>query len=136
PISDAPKQVLVHLAGNAVEAEQSVFFQRLVALGVPFARELASGLGGRLARGPLEALGRVRERWELQWTPATDARLIERTAWGSTLAEACGRLLRQRLDGAERVDAGTEVLLRMTLCDLADSPAFVTALDRCEALAA
>ena len=59
----------MHLAGNAQEAEQSVFLHRLGALGVPFGRELASGLGGRLATGPLEQLGRVRERWELQWTP-------------------------------------------------------------------
>jgi hypothetical protein len=136
PILDAPKQILVHLAGNPTEAEQSVFLHRLGVLGVPFGRELASGLGGRLATGPLEQLGRVRERWELQWTPATDGRLIERTAWGSTLAEACGRLLRQRLDGIERIDAGTEVLLNMTLCDLAASPAFAAALDRCESLAA
>jgi len=136
PILDAPKQVLVHLAGNAVETEQSVFLHRLGALGVPFGRELASGLGGRLAQGPLEQLGRVRERWELQWTPSTDARLIERTAWGSTLAEASARLLRQRLDAAQRVDDGTDVLLQMALCDLAGSPAFIAALDRCDALAA
>ena len=136
PALDTPKQVLVHLAGNAVEAEQSVFLHRLVALGVPYGHELASGLGGRLAQGPLEQLGRVRERWELQWTPATDARLIERTAWGSTLAEACGRVLRERLDGAQRVDEGTEALLRMALCDLAGGPAFTAALARCEALAA
>jgi hypothetical protein len=136
PALDAAKQVLVHLAGNPIEAEQSVFLHRLAALGVPFGRELASGLGGRLARGPLEQLGRARERWELQWTPATDARLIERTAWGSTLADACGRLLRERLDAAQRVDEGTEVLLRMALCDLAASPAFAAALERCEALAA
>ena len=136
PALDTPKQVLVHLAGNTVEAEQSVFLHRLGALGVPYGNELASGLGGRLAQGPLEQLGRVRERWELQWTPATDARLIERTAWGSTLAEACGRVLRERLEGAQRVDAGTEALLRMALCDLAAGPAFSAALARCEALAA
>ncbi|MFN8634755.1 MAG: DUF5682 family protein [Chloroflexota bacterium] len=136
PALDTPKQVLVHLAGNPVEAEQSVFLHRLGALGVPYGTELASGLGGRLAQGPLEQLGQVRERWELQWTPATDARLIERTAWGSTLAEACGRVLREKLDKAERVDGGTEVLLQMTLCDLAESAAFGPALARCEALAA
>ena len=136
PALDTPKQVLVHLAGNPVEAEQSVFLHRLVALGVPYGHELASGLGGRLAQGPLEQLGRVRERWELQWTPATDARLIERTAWGSTLAEACARVLRERLDGAQRVDEGTEALLQMALCDLTGGPAFAAALARCEVLAA
>ncbi|MCC7369185.1 MAG: hypothetical protein IT306_12225 [Chloroflexi bacterium] len=136
PLQDTPKIVLVHLAGNAAEAEQSVLFHRLRALGVPFASEQASGLGGQLARGPLEQLGRVRERWEVQWSPATDGRLIERTAWGSTLAEATGRVLRERLDGAQRVDSGTEALLQMALCDLAESPAFGAALARCESLAA
>ena len=76
----------------------------------------------------------MREKWELQWTPATDARLVERTAWGSTLAEVGQRLLGQRLAAAERVDDGTAVLLRLALCDLAHS--FPAALERCEALAA
>src|SRR5262249_58209970 len=97
---------------------------------IPFARELPSGLGGPGARaagagapgaGPLEQLSRERERWELQWTPATDAALVERTAWGSTLAEAGARLLRQELEAAARIDAGTAVLLRATLCGLLDA---------------
>jgi hypothetical protein len=136
PVQDAPKQILVHLAAGASEAERSVFLHRLGAIGVPYARELASGLGGQLARGPLERLGRARERWELQWTPATEARLVERTAWGSTLTECCGRLLRERLSGAERIDAGTETLLQMALCDLTASSTFTAALARCEELAA
>jgi hypothetical protein len=136
PVLDAPRQVLVHMP-VAIEAEQSVFLHRLAVADVPFAHELESGLGGggRAARGgPLEQLGRVREKWELQWTPATDARLVERTAWGSTLAEVGQRLLGQQLAAAERVDDGTAVLLRMALCDLANS--FPAALERCEALAA
>jgi hypothetical protein len=136
PALDSPKQILVHLAGNRQEAEQSVFLHRLRALGVPYGTELASGLGGRLAQSSLDQLGRVRERWELQWTPATDARLIERTAWGSTLADATGRVLRECLDSAQRVDDGTGVLLQMALCDLAGGPAFAAALAQCEALAA
>jgi hypothetical protein len=136
PVLDAPRQVLVHMP-VAVEAEQSVFLHRLVVADVPFGHELESGLSGRgrAARGGLlEQLGRVREKWELQWTPATDARLVERTAWGSTLAEVGERLLGQALAAATRVDDGTAVLLRMALCDLADS--FPAALERCEALAA
>jgi hypothetical protein len=136
PVLDAPRQVLVHLP-VPVEAEQSIFLHRLMVAGVPFARELEGGLGGggRAAQGgPLEQLGRVREKWELQWTPATDARLVERTAWGSTLAEVDQRLLGQQLAAAERVDEGTAVLLRLALCDLAHS--FPAALERCEALAA
>jgi hypothetical protein len=136
PVLDAPRQVLVHLP-VAVEAEQSIFLHRLTVAGVPFAQELEGGLGGggRPARGgPLEQLGRVREKWELQWTPATDARLVERTAWGSTLVEVDQRLLREQLAAAVHVDDGTDVLLRLALCDLVHS--FPAALDRCEALAA
>jgi hypothetical protein len=129
PVQDAPKQVLVHLASSAAEGEQSVFLHRLEAIGVPYGRQLVSGLGGRLAQGPLEQLGRVRERWELHWSPATEARLIERTAWGSTLADCCDRLLREQLEAAERIDAGTEALLRMALCDLKSSSAFTSELE-------
>jgi hypothetical protein len=138
PLLDAPRQVLVHLA-DPHEAEQSTFLHRLAVADIPYARELQGGLGGggrAAAGGPLESLGRVREKWELQWSPAADAHLIERTAWGSTLAEVCGRLLAKQLDEAQRVDAGTEALLRLALCDLAGGEQFAAALQRCETLAA
>ncbi len=136
PVVDAPKQILVHLPVPH-EAEQSIFLHRLGVAGVPYARELEGGLGGggRAASGTaLDQLGRVREKWELQWTPATDAQLVERTAWGSTLGEVCGRLLAERLAAASRIDEGTLVLLQMALCDLPQ--ALAHALARCEALAA
>ncbi|HLQ60724.1 MAG TPA: DUF5682 family protein, partial [Candidatus Acidoferrales bacterium] len=93
PVLDAPRQVLVHLTA-AGEAEQSVFLHRLGVAGIPFAQELEGGLGGRgraAQGGPLEQLGRVREKWELQWSPATDAQLVERTVWGTSLVEVCDR---------------------------------------------
>ena len=145
PLQDAPRTTMLHMV-TPVEAAGSVFLHRLALAEIPFARELQSGLGGPRpgAAGPgaaplaplapLEQLSRVRERWELQWTPATDAALIERTAWGSTLAEAGARLLRRELEAAARIDAGTAVLLRATLCDLLDVLPGATA--RCEALAA
>jgi Family of unknown function (DUF5682) len=136
PVVDAPRQILVHLPVPD-EAAQSVFLHRLVTADVPFARELQSGIGagGRAAQGgPLAGLGRAREKWELCWSPATDASLVERNAWGSTLAEVCARLLRARLDAATRVDEGTTILLRLALCDLLEP--FPAALARCEDLAA
>ena len=142
PVLDSPRQVLVHLV-TPREAAQSVFLHRLTVADIPFGREMESGLGGRGRVAPgrqggqggaLQQLARVREKWELQWTPATDGQLIERTAWGSTLVEVCRRLLDSRLAAAERIDSGTEVLLRLALCDLAD--ALPAALARCEALAA
>jgi hypothetical protein len=128
--------VLLHMV-TPREAEQSIFLHRLTVAEIPFGRELESGLGGRgrvAQAGALQQLARVREKWELQWTPATDGQLIERTAWGSTLAEVCHRLLHDRLAAASRIDAGTEVLLRLALCDLVD--ALPAALERCETLAA
>jgi hypothetical protein len=136
PVLDAPRQVLVHLADRR-EAAQSVFLHRLVTAEVPFGRELEGGLGGRgraAEDDPLAQLGRVREKWELHWSPATDARLVERSAWGGSLVEVCRGLLRRRLAAATRVDEGSGILLRMALCDLpAEIP---SALARCEGLAA
>jgi hypothetical protein len=131
-----PRQVLLHMTTPA-EAEQSVFLHRLAVAGVPYGQEIESGLGGRgrAAQGSaMEQLARVREKWELQWSPSTDASLIERTAWGSTLVEVCGRLLAKRLEESGRVDQGATVLLEMAVCDLVE--ALPAAMDRCEALAA
>ncbi|HEX2325095.1 MAG TPA: DUF5682 family protein, partial [Chloroflexota bacterium] len=151
PLQDVPRQVLLHLVAPR-EAEGSVFLHRLALAGVPFARPLQSGLGrpapptGAASPGsapipavpgagqPLQQLGLVREKWELQWTPATDARLIERTAWGSRLADVCVRLLGGQLAGAGRIDAGTTVLLQAALCDVLEG--LPGAIERCEALAA
>jgi hypothetical protein len=60
--------------------------------------------------------------------------LVERNAWGSTLAEVCERLIRARLHQATRIDEGTGVLLQLALCELPEQ--FPAALLRCEALAA
>ena len=136
PVIDAPKQLLLHMPSPA-EARQSVFLHRLAVAAIPYAQELQSGLGGggrAAAGGPLEQLSRVLEKWQLQWSPATDAHLIERTAYGSTLTEVCRRLLEEQLAKAPRIDAGTEVLLKMALTELTEP--FPAAMQRCEALAA
>jgi hypothetical protein len=136
PVVDAPRQILVHLPVPQ-EAGQSVFLHRLAAAEIPFGRELQSGIGGggRAAQGgALAGLGRALEKWELCWTPSTDAGLVERNAWGSTLAEVCARLLRRRMQDATRIDEGTAILLQLALCDLPEP--FPAALRRCEALAA
>lgn len=136
PILDTPQQILIHLPVPA-EAEQSVFLHRLGVASIPFAREVESGLGGRgrdAAGGPLEQLSRVREKWELQWRPQTDAELVERTALGNTLREVCGRVLNRRLAQAPHIDTGAEVLLQMALCEV--TAGFDQALEQCETLAA
>ncbi len=42
------------------------------------------------------------ERWELVWTPDTDARVIEAAIYGSSLREACIARLEERAAGCER----------------------------------
>ena len=135
PVLDQPKQVLLHMVVER-EASQSIFLHRLAVAGIAYGIETESVLGGRrtASASPLQQLARVREKWELQWSPATDARLVERTAWGSTLHEVCARLLGEQLGAAGRIDAGTAVLLRMALCDLSDALPAATA--RCDTLAA
>jgi len=136
PVQDAPREILVHLP-MPDEAAQSVFLHRLITAEIPYARELESGIGsgGRAATGgPLEQLGRAREKWELCWSPTTDTRLVELNAWGTTLAEVCTRTLRRRLGAATRIDEGSEILLSLALCDLPEP--FPAALARCEGLAA
>ncbi len=136
PILDSPRPVLLHMV-EAKEAETSVFFHRLRVAAIPFAAQVESGLGGRgraVTQDPLEHLRRVREKWETQWSPATDARLVEQTARGSTLAEAVGRITGERLQQAARIDEGTEALLQIALCDLPDL--FPQGMERCEELSA
>jgi hypothetical protein len=114
-----------------------VLLHRLRTAGIPYARELETGLAGRgqaAQRSSLGQLSRALEKWELQWSPLTDAQLVERTAWGTTLSDVCSRLLRQRLDAAPRVDLGTAVLFEMALCDLVEL--IPSSIERCDALAA
>lgn len=135
PVRDAPQDLLVHLP-QPREAAQSVFLHRLTVAQVPYAREIQSGIGGAgrdAAGGALGSLGRTLEKWQVQWTPSTDAALIERNAWGSTFEDVCGRLLMDRLAAAGRIDEAAEVLLELALCDL--SAPFEAALARCEHLA-
>jgi hypothetical protein len=136
PVLDMPRQILLHMT-NVVEAERSIFLHRLTVAEIPFAREIQAGLGGRgraSTSGPLEQLARTLEKWELQWSPATDGQLIERSAWGSTLEQVCDRRLQNQMATVTRVDAGVLVLLRAVLCDL--QSAIPNAMQRCETLAA
>jgi hypothetical protein len=133
PIVDAPKKVQLHPTKEK-EAAQSIFLHRLRVVDIPFARPLQTGLARTIATDPLQQLSAVLENWEVQWSPATDGQLVERTARGSTFAEVCTRILRDRLQAVTRIDDGTGVLLEMALCDL--TAAFGDAMVRCESLAA
>ena len=51
-------------------------------------------------RESAELLGQLREEWTLQWSPATDISLIEKSILGNTLEDICTRFYRERLNEA------------------------------------
>lgn len=97
----APKEVTLDLYRKAPHREVSRFFHRLRFLDVRF---------GEKTRGPDfvtgENLDRVQEVWEYRWSPDTEATLIERSVYGSTLEEASAALLLEQFGEAERAGQG------------------------------
>jgi Family of unknown function (DUF5682) len=69
----------------------SHLFHRLTFLDVPFATRVAGPdfVGGK-------DLDRIQESWNYSWSPQTETTLIERSLYGSTLAEAASGLLLDR----------------------------------------
>ena len=86
-------------------------------LGVPFAARTA---GPDFVRG--HGLGRLQERWDYLWSPATDGSLAEASVFGSTLPEAVGArfavVLREREESSDRVSSWAAVALLAHACVL------------------
>jgi uncharacterized protein DUF5682 len=142
PEGDAPRQVLLHLTQDA-EVEASVFLQRLRVAGVPYAHFLgltrvARGYAPAAAKAPaaggVEALRRATEAWEAQWTPATEAVLVERVVLGDSLEAVCARLLCDRAAAARTTGEAAECVLDAALAGCVEAAG--RTLDRCERLAA
>lgn len=81
-----------------------------------------------------DLLGQLRETWTLQWSPATDIRLLESSVLGSTLEEVCERVYEEHLDKVKNMAQASEVLLRIVLARL--KHLYDRALERCEAISA
>ena len=65
--------------GDPLQVESSIFLHRLRVADIPYASfQGSSGRGVPEEAGGVGALGRVREAWQAQWTPATDVALVER----------------------------------------------------------
>ncbi len=83
--------------------EISRLFYRLRFLDVPFAQFLA---------GPDFVLGRdlerVQETWRYHWSPNTEAALIERSLYGSTLEEAATARLLEQIAAADKHGHGRQ----------------------------
>jgi hypothetical protein len=107
-----PREVKLDLYRKARAREASRFFHRLRFLSVPFAEWLA---------GPdyvtAERLERVHEVWKYRWSPAAESALIERSLYGSTLAEAAAALVLEHFDEVERQGQGrrTDLAARLVL---------------------
>ena len=86
-------------------------------LGVPFAVRTA---GPDFVRG--HGLGRLQERWDYLWTPATDGSLAEASVFGSTLPEAVRAkfavVVREFEQSSDRVSSWAAVALLAHACVL------------------
>jgi hypothetical protein len=133
PSSDRAEDFTLTL-NDDVQIATSVFLHRLRVADVPYAAFTGAGARRDDDPGGLAALGRVREGWTAQWTPATDVALVEKVVLGSSLEEVCGRLLDQRLAAARTTGEAADVLLEAVVaaCPRVIGPA----LSACDAAAA
>ncbi len=94
----------------------SRFFHQTVFLGCGFAQR---------RRGPdlLKRRDRnlIRETWDYRWTPRVDRALIEHALDGATVREACEAGLHRAMAGAQRSDAGAELLLQGLMMGIGDN---------------
>jgi hypothetical protein len=134
PETDETVAVSLKLA-DQVHLTASTFLHRLRVLDVPY----AGLVGAKKTKtdpepGAFEALARVREAWQCQWTPATEIALVERIILGESLLAATERSLDQRLHERKTVGEAAEVLVDAVLTAAAGTVA--AALTACDALAA
>jgi hypothetical protein len=121
PATDAPETFALHL-NNDVEIGTSVFLHRLRIAEIPYAsfhgtRAMGGAKTPEEAAGGYAALGRARETWEAQWTPATDVGLVERIVHGNTLQEVVTRTLDERLQRATSTGDAAEILVESVIAD-------------------
>src|SRR2546425_4228512 len=112
PATDEKTDFWLHLT-SATEVGTSIFLHRLRAADIPFAQLQSEGPGAAI-------LSRVREKWSTQWTPATEVALVEKIVHGQTIAQVCETKLRKALTEAKSVGVASQILLRVTACDLRD----------------
>src|SRR5262249_8267042 len=103
-----------------VQVQTSVFLHRLRVAGIPYASYVGKQLARRSTRrrtdeepeaGGGDALTRVSEAGEAQWTPSTDVARIEKIVLGDTLEQVVGRSLEEQLGAARDTGAAAGVLL-------------------------
>ncbi len=143
PRSDAVESFVLKLV-EPVQVETSVFLHRLRAAGIPYAsytgkqvgRSGGSSVKAAAAQDPggLDALTRVTEAWEAQWTPSTDVALVEKIVLGDTIEQVVARALAERLDAAVDTRQAAAVLVEAVVASSAQT--IGAALAACDGFAA
>lgn len=141
PATDAVESFVLKL-NEPFQVGTSVFLHRLRVAGVSYASHLGKQVGGsgRAKKkapveqgGEIDALRRVSEAWEAQWTPSTDVALVEKIVLGNTLEQVTTRVLEERLQAARSTGEAANVLLEAVVTSSAQ--AVSEALAACDRLA-
>ena len=137
PHQDEMETVTLRLADSA-QAAASLFLHRLRVAEVPYAGYAGSqSVVSRARKGDDEAggygaLSRVREHWQVQWTPATEVALAEAVIYGESFAEVCERRLNESVQEAKHAAQATRLLIDAVLTE--GLKATARALDAAERL--
>ena len=102
--SQQKTEVSLFSSGNSMELSR--FFHRMVFLNTEFAQRLK---GPDLHR--LKDRSRVREQWVYKRLPATDAALIDHTADGFTIEEACSTCASRMIRKTNHCDVAAHILV-------------------------
>ena len=105
----APKSLELDLR-KTLDLSRSRLLHRLVVLGVPWGREV----DGR------RSVGTFRETWQLLWEPELEVRLIEASAFGTTIEAASAAMLTQHAMGAQSLAELTTAVEKCLLADVVD----------------
>jgi hypothetical protein len=140
PALDAVESFVLKL-NDPVQVGTSVFLHRLRVTGVQYASYLGKQVGGGRGRaaapteddGGVDALTRISEAWQAQWTPSTDVGLIEKIVLGDTLEQVTTRLLEEQLRAARGAGQAADVLLEAVVTGSAQTVR--SALAACDRLA-
>jgi len=137
PQRDEMETLTLRLA-DSTQAAASLFLHRLRVAEVPYAGYAGSQSVISKAKqagdeaGGYGALTRVREHWEVQWTPATEVARAERVIYGESFAEVCERKLNEAIQDAKHAADATRLLVDAVLSE--GLKATARALDAAERL--
>jgi hypothetical protein len=121
PHRDELETVTLRLA-DTTQAAASLFLHRLRVADVPYASYAGSQSVSSKTKpddeaGGYGALSRVREHWQVQWTPATEVALAERVIYGENFGEVCERKLNEALQDTKHASDATRLLVDAVLTE-------------------